>query len=235
MKTSNKILLITLTVILFITVILITITAVALNQSLLIKIKNKNVKSVNKNYNINDFDSIQLEGFGKVKIIKNDTFAINIEAPDEIIKGINLDVYNKTLVIKQKYFSGTDPLNLEMNIFIPTLKRIIIKGINQIDFTGFNEEEMILESIGFNKINGKDSSIKNIKLSGSYVTDYDLTSSTVVNVKFTLSDFGTTKLNITDGKLEGQIKGSIIINYKGNVRENNLNIFDEAKLIKTGE
>jgi len=58
---------------------------------------------------------------------------------------------------------------------------------------------------------------------------------TVVNVQLALTGFGTTTLHIAGGKLEGRISGNISIVYKGSISVKNIDIFEQAEIIKKNQ
>jgi len=184
---------------------------------------------IQKEYKIRNFNSLKIEGFWRLKIIKGKSFSLSLKAPQNMLNYVNIDISQKTLILKQDYFSTNVFSNIELLVSMPSLRHIYIKGINNIEFSGFKEDQLAIEASGFTEIESKNSYIENIKFTGSGVIGYELGASTVVNAFFSLKGLGTINLNMAGGNLEGRISKNINIDYKGEVNLKNINFFEKDK------
>jgi len=237
MKTSNKILLITIFFVLFITlitVISITIFLFSENPHLIKYGKGSNEK-ISKEYDLHNFNLIDFEGFWKANIIYDRLYKIKLTAPEYLMEYIEIDVFEQKLKLKQSYFTGIPPISIEVSISIPVLKEIISNVSTDIYFTNFDEEKIIIKTSGYSKIKGNNSYIKHLQITGSGIIENDFYLCKVVNSELNLSGSGTTKLNMYGGILNGQVNGNIIVTYKGSISEQNIYASESVKIQKENE
>ena len=236
MKTSSRIIILTIIIILFFTAI----TSISMGIFFLydnpgvIKFGKGSPDIINKEYTLKDFDSINVAGLWKVKVeIKRAaSYNITMTGPEYAMKHIEVDRADRTLRINQLFFADIPPAGLEVAVSLPMLKSITSGGSPQISFSGFTIEELAIKASGYSQVKGTNSDIENLILIGNGMLANDLGYCTVMNAHLELSGSGTTDLNINGGTLSGYADGNVIINYTGSIGEQDIEIFESAQIIK---
>jgi hypothetical protein len=234
MRTSNKIILITLTVIFVITAV--TIISIGIyfisDNPHLIKIEKGSKNVVSHHYAFEDFDAINASGFFKVKIRQDNGYTITVTAPEYVIKHFAPDVESGTLTMKQMFFTGIPPVYLDVSISMPRLKGIESDVSIEADFYGFAGETMVIDTTGHASIKGLHSHIHDVNISGSGVIEYDLDSCETVNATLAFTGNGSIDLNMAGGTLNGYVDGNIAINYRGSIGEQSIKMLEGAQLVR---
>ncbi len=234
MKTSNKILLISLIVTFLISGITVIGAGVLFFYSnpSHVKFGSDSTEIISKEYSIENFDTIDLSGFLNVKIVRGEFYKISLSAPEDMLKYITLDKKGRTLELKQLFISGSSQDTLKVKITMPRLSGIESAGCNLITFSNFKSEKMFIKTKGYNQVKGDRSDIKNLDLSSSWIVDNDLDSCLVTNANLNLTGTGMTKLNMDGGKLNGHAMGSNTIIYRGSISEKDMVLSDESEIKK---
>jgi hypothetical protein len=234
MRTSNKILLITLIVIFVITAVtIISIGILFISENPhLIKIERGSKDVVSHHYALKDFDTINASGFFKVKIRQDNIYTITVTAPEYVIKHFSPDVEGRTLTLKQLFFTGIPPVHLDISVSMPRLKGIRSDVSIEADFSGFTGETMGIDTKGYAKMKGFHSHIHDVNITGSGVIEYELDSCEIVNANLALTGNGSIDLNMAGGTLNGYVDGNITINYRGSIGEKNINMLEGAQLVR---
>ncbi len=234
MKTSNKIFIISIVSILTITTIFIIAAwlCISNNNPDFVRIANGSSEIATKNFPIKNFTSISASGFFELEIVKDNSYMINLSAPEYLIEHIRLYKSGDRLIIDQLSYAGIRPVTLKVRITMPELTGIKTSGNSKIDFSGFKTGDMIIELSGSSEINSKYSNINNLCLIGSGTLNIDLNSCSIVNANLNLSGSGVTDLNMAGGKLSGTVNGLHEIFYKGKISEQNVITLGSATIRK---
>ena len=219
MKTSNRIILITVIFILLITVILFVGTwlFISYHNSGFVKSPAESSEIITKNFNLKDFNALNISGFYRLEISHNNAYKIELSAPGYLINHINIIKSENKLYVKQLYYADMLPVSAKVRIFMPELTGIKTRGNNKILFSGFTLKNLKFELFGSTKITGRDSTIKNLEIIGSGLVKTDLVSCSVKNANLNLSGTGIADLNMSGGVLSGTVNGTYKINYRGKV------------------
>jgi len=157
--------------------------------------KHGNGHVVSRERSVSDFDGVVLKGVGDVNIRHDDNFRVVVKTDSNIQEIIDVYVDDDTLYIDERNRGGFDPTELTINVYMPELKSIKLKGVGDITASG-----------------GKTGNL-DIKLSG--VGNVDTRNYEAENVKVDLSGVGDIKVWVTE-KLTGDLSGIGDVRYKGN-------------------
>lgn len=152
-------------------------------------------------YGLTDFDALDMEGLLDVRITQGEEFAVELNGSESEKRRYDIYVDGETLVVDfhndNKFFWKRDygkEQELELNITMPHLRKIDVRGAGKVNFRGFDEEDF------------------EIKLLGAVVADGQLTA-TNLDIKMT----GATYLDLS-GKgnfMEADITGACGIRAYG--------------------
>lgn len=124
---------------------------------------------ISETRDVSGFDSVALEGSGKVTISVGEGESVTVEADDNIVPLIQTRVENDTLVISTKNNTNITTRNtVRVNISMKSLKAIYLKGSGEINASGVagGNVEIQLPGSGNITVNGTADSLK-ISLPGS--------------------------------------------------------------------
>ncbi len=221
MKTSNKILLITLMIILSLTVIIIAGIGIFISHNVfpLQKIAKSSGEIISREFIPGDFNAINGGGSWELEIIRADCHKVIVTAPEYIINYIKPEVFGKTLRINQWFFSDPRVVPLKARIFMPELTGIESGGFSEIYFSGFKINRLKLKASETSRITGGNSNIDHFTGIGSGSAQIDLSSCQTVNAEFDLAFSSQMTLNMAGGRLKGSAGGSSMFIYSGSVAE----------------
>lgn len=206
------------------------------NNSDLVKIEKGTKTIVRKEYEIKDFDVIDLTGFWKTKIESDKAYRVTVVGPEYVIKYIRIASVDRTLKVNQAFFTGIPPKEIAITISMPGLKRITCSGGADIDFSGFDESSLSIETTGYSKrIRGSDSRITDLSVTGTGVLDFDFDDCAISNATLDLTGRGNIALNMSGGVLDGRVRGGITVTCGGIIGEHSIEFFEGAGFIRKEE
>lgn len=181
------------------------------------------------------YDEIKIEGAADIVYqSKPDEAAfLEIEADDNIVPLVEVEVKGKTLNIKVK--ESINPSRFTIHTNSPTLKRIECKGASNIDLKGsiIGEDikaemkgtgNLTAENLGYKKGEFKIQGAGNMTIGGqiqkakyeiSGTGDIDAITLVATELECKLKGTGNMNVNVTD-KMEIEISGTGNVSYKGN-------------------
>ena len=162
-----------------------------------------NGKVISQQREAEDFDSVILDGVGNVNIHYSSNYKVKVTTDTNIQHLITIDVNNNILHIDENStFGGFDPTKLVIDVYMPDLKNVSLKGVGDIK---------VIDGDAYNcKMNL--SGVGNI-----YAQNFE-----VRNVTVTLSGVGDIKTWVTKN-LTGSLSGVGSILYKGSPSTVNIN------------
>ena len=157
---------------------------------------------VSQERSASDFYGVILDGIGDVNVYYSENYKVIVTTDNNIQDIVTIKVDGNNLHIDEKTKRGFHSSKLTIDVYMPELKNISLKGVGNI-----------------NIINGKTSDFE-IKLSG--VGDIDAQNYEAENVVVTLSGTGDIKTWVTKS-LTGKLSGVGNVLYNGNPSINNVN------------
>jgi hypothetical protein len=110
---------------------------------------------LNDQYGFKDFNEIEMTGIFDLVIARGDAFSVQLDGPQKEKRKYEVDATGETLDIRYRSRSNTfweKGFDLEdrvkINITLPHLTKLKIKGAGQFRIRGFDEEEMDITLLG---------------------------------------------------------------------------------------
>ncbi len=110
---------------------------------------------LNDQYGFKDFNEIEMTGIFDLVIARGDAFSVQLDGPQKEKRKYEVDANGETLEIRYRSRSNTfweKGFDLEdrvkINITLPHLTKLKIKGAGQFRIRGFDEEEMDITLLG---------------------------------------------------------------------------------------
>ena len=222
MKTSNKILLITLAVIFLLTAgfIITSRIFVSCEPWMEYDIADDEEYEIGdiqaQLFDLQGFDEIEVEGNWRLKIRQADSFRVEIEAPDYLMDELHVETIGSRLRLDMPRRRIHDH-KLWANIEMPTLTRIQSDYGSSIRFDGFEIRDLDLRTNGGSHIVGENNSIKNLFVVTNGAAYIDLKDTETVNADLDLNGAGSVILNMAGGELTGSANGACRIEYYGEI------------------
>jgi hypothetical protein len=142
---------------------------------------NDSTLGVHDQYGLSDFDEVNVSGFIDLKIYRGDEFSIEMIGPDREKEKYNIYQTGDILFVKyndEKKFTWKrgfgDFDEVRINISMPHLKRLELKGVGDVMFRNFTEEESELEALGVIKVKGEDFNCRNFYVRLNGASEFDL-------------------------------------------------------------
>ncbi len=220
MKTSNKILIITISLVLLFVAGMIIFSRFAIDREYT---ENDNefrsTETELIEHNLKDFTEVSVSGNWDVTIVRNDTFRVQVFYPKETENRLTVGKHGSKLelISMGDFHNHHDQFRAE--IHMPKLSKIQSELASKIRFDGFKSPNLDLRIEGAGWITGGDNVIENLDLSIDGASRVDLKFSAVTNVDLNMNGAGKVRLNMAGGKLTGTASGAGSITYTGNVPE----------------
>ncbi len=222
MKTSNKILLITLAVIFLLTAGFIITSRILIScepwaEYDLIDDEEYEIGDFEtKLLALQDFDEIDIEGNWHLTIRQADSFRVEIEAPRNILDELRAETAGSRLLLDYRHRRVRDH-RLRASVDMPQLTRIQSDYGSSIRFEGFTMRDLDLRTNGGSHIVGQDNAIENLFVVTNGAAYIDLKETATVNADLNLNGAGSVILNMAGGELTGSANGACKIDYYGEI------------------
>jgi len=144
---------------------------------------------------IRNFDCVILNGIGDVNIHFDDYYRVEVITDSNIQDMIITKVNGNNLYIETANNFGFEPTKLIINVYLPELKNVKLKGVGNIVIANGKASHFEMELSGVGNIDAKNYNVENVNVS--------------------LSGVGDIKTWVTR-KLTGKISGVGDVYYKGN-------------------
>ncbi len=170
---------------------------------------------VQKVLDLEGFDRIRIDAVADVNIKIGPEFSVVLEAEDNIIDHIDVDVAGGKLVIDMddRYSIDTDE-NIHFEITMPELEGLIFRGVGDVRVTNLNAKELEIECPGVGKLycQGK---AKRVDIDFSGVGTMDLGDLATSRARVRVDGVGTVVVNVEDD-LDVDVNGMGTVRYYGN-------------------
>ncbi|MCK4715751.1 MAG: DUF2807 domain-containing protein [Candidatus Marinimicrobia bacterium] len=222
MKTSNKILLITLIV------IVVFITGMIITTRIILYSANDKASAfydkefVPQKFSYEDFNSLKVYGHWSIDIEQGDDYSVILYYPEELSDRISVEHCSKELIIDSniKWYSRRRIFRAE--IIMPLLKSIEIVEGSSISFEDFSCDYLNIKTTGAAEIKGRNSSINDLDMVCDGASHVNLRHSQIVNATLHLSGASRVELTMNGGKLSGTAHGASSIVYYGEVAKQDI-------------
>jgi len=158
---------------------------------------NGNITSTDRT--VTGFTSIVLEGAGNINIYFSENYKVIVTTDSNIQDIVTIEAENNILYVDEKRGDGINPTKLIIDVYLPELESITLKGAGNINIDIGNSSTLSLTLSGAGNIEAQKYKIENVDV--------------------ILSGTGNIKTWVTNN-LSGNISGVGNIYYKGNPTKN---------------
>jgi len=141
--------------------------------------ENRNTERARDRFGLTGFDAVSITGLFDANIQKGDSWAVDIDGPENSSRNYEVYTDGETLVIDfdddRHFFWNRDytgDQEVEVNITMPSLTNLTAKGAGKIRFRGFEEDEVSIKMTGAVSGNGEiDARNMSVDLTGASFLD----------------------------------------------------------------
>ena len=246
MRKSEKVMLSALGVVALIVVSLVAVARIAVSKvDTGTDVKASSSKQINyrdmveKKFDVRDFDSIRFLGTWKVELEQGDAWRVELRYPRDMEDDLEVSVKNGRLTLNPgqwdnhwnwNWWKGGHQESLKARIVMPNLKSLDISGATNLDFAGFEGENLNIAISGAGNVEGKDGRFENLDLNMSGAGNVDMRDVIFVDANVNMSGAGNVNLGMDGGVLSGNLSGFGNIEYYGSVSDEHVNVSGFGKV-----
>lgn len=228
MKTKNKILLFTLILPFIIVVMVILSIKKSFNEvTVPSQTYSEGIDTFRKSLDFGDFERISAEGAWNIHLMHDDHFKIEIVAPEDMLDELSVEKTGQTLVLKsEKRMFSLFSINKRpgINITLPLISRLDIKGVADILFSDFSNTETSVSMEGIMNVTGENCNFNQFLLSGTGVMNVSMNDAPVTNAHFEYNGIYNITMLMNGGRLSGKLDGIGRMIASGEVLENSIRV-----------
>ena len=216
MKTSNKIILISLAALGGLVVTAAVISRVLIGAGL--DQADRGAATVHTE-NFKDFTAIEASAEWELHVSRGDSYAVTLSINKNAERNLIIRREGDTLVLGQRRpgWGARPGSSWRADITMPAIDRLDFSGVGSVTLSGFSGGRLRVSSSGAGEVKCRDSSFENVSISLSGVGSVDFSDARTVNADVDLSGLGSLKLRMDGGELRGDMSGLGSIEYTGTV------------------
>ena len=157
----------------------------------------------------------------------DDHFKIELVAPENMLDELSVEKIGQTLVLKsEKNTFSLFSINKRprINITLPLISRLDIKGVADILVSDFSNAETSISMEGIMNVTGENCNFNQFSLSGDGVMNVSMDDAPVTNAHFEYSGIYNIMILMNDGRLSGKLDGIGRMIASGEVFENSIRV-----------
>lgn len=183
---------------------------------------------------LTDFAGIEASGRWDLTVARGDAWRVELDVPVELAERIEAGVEDGRLVLGFEGWLGgcgdSDRCRMNASITLPELREVRLSGATTVDFSGFDGEQLTVETSGAAEVDGSSSRYDELDVTTSGAGDIDLDDVTVTNAEVSVSGAGSIALRMAGGTLTGNLSGAASLRYSGTVSEENVSTSGAASV-----
>jgi hypothetical protein len=123
---------------------------------------------VSQERNIEGFNGVVLEGIGDINIHFSENYRVTVTTDSNIQNLVIAKANDTILYIDEKRVEGFRPTELIIDVYMPVIKSIVLKGVGNIHISNGNGSDLTIELSGVGNINAQNYQVENgiVKLTG---------------------------------------------------------------------
>lgn len=174
-----------------------------------------------------NFDALDIEGFWKIKIVRGADRRVVVTADAETHRRMQVSVANRTLRLRQTYFSLHGSEQAELAVTMPELRSLRVRGGNEIELAGFQGDRTSIDVRGLTDLKGRACRFDTARLSGVGGMGVDLSACEIVNAKLDFRGLGEVNLYMAGGTLSGRVTPEVGVVHEGTLRAKRLAVYQD--------
>jgi hypothetical protein len=177
------------------------------------------------------FNSLDLKGNWKVRIVSSDKENIRVNGPEDLLESLLVNQQGKSIELHMA-IQRNDKRKLSLDITIPVIHSLRTRGVVDVSISGFYLEDLIIDSEGVSSIHGVNGRTDSLKFQGKGVSNLDLEN--FPTRKADLVSKGVVKIDLTmsGGELTGSIEGVGSVRYRGQANHESIRVKGSCKVTK---
>jgi len=182
-----------------------------------------------KTFALTDFSEVVSTDID-TSVSQGEAFAIKVIADSNLLDRITVRKEGNVLHIGLK--SGQyENATLSVEVTMPDLRKLTQRGAADLNFSGFDQANLILLAQGAGQIRGNDNIVTDLSLHADGAMSLDMTASELTNADINILGSGSVRLNLPGdkGRITGQIQGVSELSYCGDP-SNEVEIFGVADI-----
>ncbi len=184
-----------------------------------------------QNLNLEGVGALRIDGAWNVSVERGDVPDLSVDVPQRWAGSARVYVDGGELVLdngegfRMRGRRGKGRHDAcEARIILPSLGRLSLNGMGDVNFSGFDEEHLDIDMDGMGQLTGRNSRAGTLEVSMDGVGKVNLKDVPAGDVHVYLDGMGDVKVNVDGGTLEGSLDGMGSVVYYGRVRENKMRI-----------
>jgi|GEM_PF-2216894 len=169
------------------------------------------------------FDSLYFTSVWDVKIIEGDEYKVILTADKAIINELEVAKSGSRLSFSyDKYLRGVSSGSnnvVKAEIILPDLSEINFSGLGNLTIHDLHLDNLTINNSGASNIEAENVVIDQLELIVNGAANAELGNIEIKNCHLNISGAANIELNMTGGKLTGQVSGAASVVYSGTVTE----------------
>ena len=170
-----------------------------------------------------DFSGIEASDAWDATVTRGNAWRVELEVPVELADRVEARVDGGRLVLGLDDGPGVrgsgDRRRMRATITLPRLDEVSLSGASEVEFSGFDGEQLRVALSGASELDGAASRYDQLALTASGASDADLEDITVVAAEVSVSGASSVSLRMGGGRLTGNVSGASSLDYSGMVSE----------------
>ncbi len=179
---------------------------------------------VSRSYSLKYFSGVHASGKWRLQLQSGDTYVVEVDVPEYLLEGLIVEKEKDVLNLGLKNGWRLKGGELRARVTLPKLESLHVSGSVTVDMNGFESERLKIKASGSTRLGGKENKIYYLTLKGSGSTGFDLMDNPITFVDIDLSGSSTVSVTMAGGDLKGSISGSGTVVYDGDIRDQEVSI-----------
>jgi hypothetical protein len=177
---------------------------------------------------LDEINGVDILGDWRVRIKPAAQSQLTAEVSDEVWENLDFEVQDGILIIRLQAEEQASGNRSYLEIEMPTLKVLTVKGRTDLTFTDFESPSLQLFADGRASIRGTSCQVETLETTATGEAELDLQHCRTTNAEVHLTASAELKLNLQGGYLKGQVADKARLDYRGSFSENSLTISQDG-------
>lgn len=177
---------------------------------------------VSREFPLADFTGIEVSGHWEIKLTHGETTQVMVRAPEDVMENLSVKKQAGTLILSRDKKWQASFEKVTALITMPSLSQIQLRGLVDLELSGFNSKSLTIYTEGSTSITGKGNHIQILYLRGKGLSKLNLRRNSVISADLRYKGVYKIELSMAGGELTGKIEGVGKVIYDGEVRKESI-------------
>lgn len=169
-----------------------------------------------KKITITGFTGIDMKGNWQARIIQGNREQIQVEGPEDLLAVLSVNRHGNSIAMHMaKQMNDKRKLHLAMTM--PMLEALQIKGVADIEISGFQPDRLFIHAEGVSSVRGEKGRAGELIFRGKGVSNLDLYGFPTIRAELDCQGVVNIDLTMAGGELTGRLMGAGRVRYKGEI------------------